>query len=136
MKINKIALAKELIYQTSRSSGKGGQNVNKVSSKVEVGFNIQLSSLFDQQQKALLLSKLQNSITNDDLIKVACEEERSQLLNKQKAIEKLAHILENALKIRKPRKATKPSKASIEKRLKEKLAQAYKKINRGKNLLE
>jgi ribosome-associated protein len=83
-----------------------------------------------------LIFKLQNSITNDGLIKVACEEERSQLLNKQKAIEKLAHILENALKIRKPRKATKPSKASIEKRLQEKQVQAFKKINRGKNLFD
>ncbi|SMO65696.1 ribosome-associated protein [Solitalea koreensis] len=131
-----MALAKELIYQTSRSCGKGGQNVNKVASKVEVGFNILLSNLFNPEQKEVLLTKLQSLITNDNLIKVVCEKDRSQLLNKQKAIEKLAHLLEKSLKIKKQRKATNPSKASVEKRLKEKQARAYIKINRGRSFLE
>ncbi|MNT13278.1 Peptidyl-tRNA hydrolase ArfB [compost metagenome] len=114
----------------SRSSGKGGQNVNKVATKVEVGFSIEQSQLFSNEEKERLLQKLSGRITKDGLIKITSEEERSQLMNKHRVIEKLAHILENALKIEKPRRATKPSKASKEKRLKNKQLTSIKKINR------
>ncbi|AFD05807.1 alternative ribosome rescue aminoacyl-tRNA hydrolase ArfB [Solitalea canadensis] len=130
MNIDRAVLASELIYQMSRSSGKGGQNVNKVATKVEVGFSIEQSQLFSNEEKERLLQKLSGRITKDGLIKITSEEERSQLMNKHRVIEKLAHILENALKIEKPRRATKPSKASKEKRLKNKQLTSIKKINR------
>ncbi|POY35188.1 aminoacyl-tRNA hydrolase [Solitalea longa] len=133
MVIDRAKLASELSYQMSRSSGKGGQNVNKVSTKVEIGFSVNNSQLFDEDQKKILNQKLANRITKEGLIKLACEEERSQLMNKIKAVEKMAHLLENAIKITKPRKATKPSKASIENRLNEKQMKSLKKINRNKN---
>ncbi|MCO4291926.1 aminoacyl-tRNA hydrolase [Solitalea sp. MAHUQ-68] len=133
MYIDRTALASELIYQMSRSGGKGGQNVNKVSTKVEIGFSINNSQLLDAAQKELLNQKLIHRITKEGLIKITCEEERSQLLNKIKAVEKMAHLLENSLKVAKPRKATKPSKTSIEKRLTDKQKNSMKKINRDKN---
>ncbi|UKJ08952.1 alternative ribosome rescue aminoacyl-tRNA hydrolase ArfB [Solitalea lacus] len=132
MNLDRNALAGELQYQMSRSSGKGGQNVNKVSTKVEVGFSIMDSNLFTDEEKQQLYSKLIHRITKEGLLKTSSEEERSQLLNKQRVIEKMARLLENALKIEKPRKATKPSKASIEKRLNDKLRKSLKKINRDR----
>lgn len=131
MNIDRAALASELIYQVSRSSGKGGQNVNKVATKVEIGFSIEHSELFTKEEKERLIQKLNGRITKEGLIKIASEEERSQLMNKERAIAKLLHILENALKVEKPRKATKPTKASKEKRLQNKLLTAMKKINRS-----
>lgn len=131
MNIDRASLASELIYQVSRSSGKGGQNVNKVATKVEIGFSIEQSELFTVEEKERLKLKLSRRITKEGLIKIASEEERSQLMNKERAIDKLVHILENALKTEKPRKATKPTRASKEKRLQNKLLTAMKKINRS-----
>ncbi|MBS1522750.1 MAG: aminoacyl-tRNA hydrolase [Bacteroidetes bacterium] len=130
MNFTKDALQKEVTYKTSRSGGKGGQNVNKVSSKVELLFDIAQSNLFDDEQKALLLTKLQGRLNRDGHLQVMSEEERSQYLNKERALEKLQFILTHALHKPKARKATKPSKAMIEARLAKKKMQSAKKANR------
>ena len=130
MNFTKDALQKEVFYKTSRSGGKGGQNVNKVSSKVELLFDIAQSNLFTDEQKALLLSKLESRLNRDSYLQVMSEEERSQYLNKERALEKLQQILTRALHRPKARKATKPTKAMIEARLAGKKMQSAKKANR------
>ena len=133
MNFTKDDLQKEVTYKTSRSGGKGGQNVNKVSSKVELLFDIGQSALFTDEEKVLMFSKLQARLNKDGYVQVICEEERSQYLNKEKALEKLHVILSNALHRPKQRKATKPSKAMIAARLANKKLQSAKKENRRKS---
>ena len=129
-------LLRNTTFKTSRSGGKGGQNVNKVSSKVELNYDFEASVLFDSLQKIRLKQKLANRMTSDGLIQIISEEERSQYLNKERAIVKLNLILQNALHVEKARKKTKPKKSSIEQRLNDKLRQAAKKLNRRKSDLE
>lgn len=132
MNISKPELQKEITYKASRSGGKGGQNVNKVSTKVELLFDIQASPLFTDEQKKLLLSKLQNRLNKDGHLQVVSEEERSQLLNKERALDKMTIILEKALYIQKARKAMKVSKQAKAKRLEAKRMQSVKKqLRRG-----
>jgi ribosome-associated protein len=133
MNFTKTDLQKEVTYKTSRSGGKGGQNVNKVSSKVELLFVIEQSQLFSDEEKTLLLSKLQTRLNKDGYVQVMCEEERSQYLNKEKALEKLLLILTGALHQPKKRKVSKPSKAVIAARLADKKLQAAKKESRKKD---
>lgn len=123
-------LLKEISFRTSRSGGKGGQNVNKVSSKVELNINIRTSALFTDNQRSLLLKKLANRINSEGVLQIITEEERSQLHNKERSLEKLQILLKNALHQPKPRKATKPRRSAIERRLKTKQLTALKKINR------
>lgn len=132
MNITKDDLQKEVTYKTSRSGGKGGQNVNKVSTKVELLFDINQSKLFDDEQKVWLITKLQSRLNRDGYLQVTSEEERSQYLNKERAVEKLQLILTRALHRPKTRKVTKPSKAMIESRLEKKKMQSAKKENRRK----
>jgi len=130
MNFTKEALQKEIAYKTSRSGGKGGQNVNKVSSKVELLFSIDASTLFNDDEKQLLNNKLQSRFNKDGLVQVICDIERSQYLNKEKAVERLIMILTKALhqpKIRKPSKVSKAAKAA---RLADKRIQADKKNSR------
>jgi ribosome-associated protein len=125
-------LSCEFVIKTSRSGGKGGQNVNKVSSKVELHFNIANSQIITEEVKAKLVKKLAKKITSEGDIIIVSQTDRSQLRNKKIAIEKLYEVLKNALKERKPRKATKPSKAAKEKRLKaKKIASEKKKFRSG-----
>jgi ribosome-associated protein len=133
MNFTKADLQKEVIYKTSRSGGKGGQNVNKVSTKVELLFDIAQSLLFTDDEKQLLLTKLQSRFNKDGYVQVVCEEERSQFLNKEKALEKLSVILVKALHRPKKRKATKPTKAMIAARLENKKLQSAKKTGRKRN---
>ncbi len=133
MNISKADLQKEVIYKTSRSGGKGGQNVNKVSSKVELLFDIAQSLLFTDEEKQLVMQKLQSKLNRDGLVQVMCEEERSQYLNKERAIEKLHLVLTRALVKPIIRKATKPGKAVKEARLESKRQQSSKKANRRLN---
>ena len=106
--------------------------MNKVSSKVELNFDFEASQVLDPSQKEQLKIKLANRLTSGGLIQVISEEERSQYLNKERAIQKLYILLKNALLVQKPRKATTPKRAAIEKRLERKQKQAIKKLNRNR----
>jgi ribosome-associated protein len=130
MNFTKAALQKETSYKASRSGGKGGQNVNKVSSKVELLFSVNNSLLFTDEEKLLLNEKLQARLNKDGLVQVICDEERSQYLNKEKAIERLTVLLTKALHKPKARKATRISKASKAARLESKKINSAKKGNR------
>jgi ribosome-associated protein len=134
MNFSKAALQKEITYKTSRSGGKGGQNVNKVSSKVELLFSMADSLLFTDEEKERLNHKLQARLNKDGLVQVVCDEERSQYLNKEKAVERLMSILTAALHKPKVRKPTKVSKAAKQARLENKRLNSLKKENRRKDL--
>jgi ribosome-associated protein len=134
MNFTKTGLQKEITYKTSRSGGKGGQNVNKVSSKVELLFSVNNSLLFTDEEKELLNDKLQTRFNKDGLVQVICDEERSQYLNKEKAIERLIVLLTKALHKPKIRKATKVSKAAKAARLETKRINSVKKEGRKKRL--
>lgn len=133
MNFNKADLQKEITYKTSRSGGKGGQNVNKVATKVELLFSVENSLLFTEEEKALIGSKLQSRVNKDGLVQVVCDEERSQYLNKEKAVERLVNILTKALHKPKVRKPTKVSKAVKAARLDSKKLNSVKKENRRRD---
>lgn len=128
----KEELIKELTFKTSRSGGKGGQNVNKVSSKVELIFNPQNSALFNDEEKVLLLERLVNRLDSEGNLHIVSQEDRSQLLNKQRTVIKLVKLLTQCLKVEKKRKPTKIPKAVIAKRLNNKAIVSSKKENRKK----
>jgi len=136
MNFNKAELQKETSYKASRSGGKGGQNVNKVSSKVELLFSVDNSALFTDDEKAVLNDKLQNRLNKDGLVQIICDEERSQYLNKEKAIERLIVLLTKALHKPKTRKPTKVSKAAKAARLESKKINSAKKESRSKRFEE
>jgi ribosome-associated protein len=120
----------EFKFSATRSSGPGGQNVNKVSSKVELRFSILDSELLTSSEKMLLLGKLQNKINKEGELVIVSQAERSQLANKEKAIDKFYTLLTKALTPIKKRKPTKPSKRSVEKRLEGKRLKSEKKAIR------
>ena len=130
--VNIPDLSSEFQFLTSRSSGPGGQNVNKVNSKVELRFDIRNSSLLTDDQKEILLVKLATKITSEGILSVVSQRDRSQLANKENAIEKLYLILSKALKPIKPRKSTRPTKGSVERRLTTKRIKSEIKQNRQK----
>jgi len=119
-------------FATSRSSGKGGQNVNKLSTKVELHFDYLNSSLLNDEQKSLVAKKLEGFINKEGILKIISQEDRSQLMNKRNAIERFYNLLEGALKKRKKRIPTKRSRQSQLQRLKSKKIKAEKKKTRGK----
>ncbi len=123
-------LINEFIFKAIRSSGPGGQHVNKTSSKVVVSFHIQNSNGLEEDEKERLLKKLSSKITSDGFLKLSCSDTRSQHQNKVIVIDRLLSLLKLNLKIKTPRKKTKPSKASVEKRLQQKKKITLKKINR------
>jgi ribosome-associated protein len=130
MNIDKAILQKEVSYKTSRSGGKGGQNVNKVSTKVELLFAVNASLLFSEEEKALLNDKLRSRFNKDGYIQVVCDVERSQYLNKQLALERLVMLLTKALHKPKIRKIKGVSKAAKAARLENKRINSAKKDNR------
>jgi ribosome-associated protein len=117
--VNKETLIKELTYKAIRSSGAGGQNVNKVSSKVVLSFDVLNSEGLNNREKILLYKKLATRLTSQKVLILSCDESRSQLQNKTKVIERFLEIIKAGLFIPKRRIATKPSKASI-RRMKDK----------------
>ncbi|MBN1927087.1 MAG: aminoacyl-tRNA hydrolase [Prolixibacteraceae bacterium] len=122
----------ELTFSASRSSGPGGQNVNKVNTRVELRFSIVNSEILSDEEKELLQSRLKNKINILGELVITAQNNRSQLKNKQEAIDKFYAMLEKALTPRKKRKPTKPTQASVEKRLTEKRIKSEKKNMRGK----
>lgn len=125
-------LSAEFIFQASRSSGPGGQNVNKVNSKIELRFNIQESNILTEDQKQKLLAKLSAKISLDGFLIVISQRDRSQLVNKEDAIRKIYSLIEKALQPVKRRKSTRPTRSSVEKRLAGKRIKADIKQNRQK----
>lgn len=130
--MNKIDITKEILFRTARSGGKGGQNVNKVESMVEGYFNIGNSLALNEEQKEILYSKLASKVNSEGFLQVKSQVHRSQLENKGEVVEKMHVLIEQALKKEKKRVATKPSKASREKRLESKKKQSGNKQNRQK----
>ncbi|MFZ0282689.1 MAG: alternative ribosome rescue aminoacyl-tRNA hydrolase ArfB [Bacteroidales bacterium] len=112
--------ASELIFSSSRSSGPGGQNVNKVNTKVELRLKIRASAAFTEEERELICQKLKNKINLDGELIVTSQSERSQLKNREKATEKLFRLIAGALTEKTPRRSTNPSRRSKQERLEEK----------------
>ena len=125
-------LKSELVFSVARSSGPGGQNVNKVNSKVILKLDVPTSQLLTVDEKVLLFKKLKTKITDDGVLAVTSQEARSQLDNKRTAILKFDKLLAQAFTKKKPRKATKPGKGAIQKRIDSKKSQSEKKQWRKK----
>ena len=122
----------EFQFQASRSGGAGGQNVNKVSTKVELRFNVATSSLLDDNQKKLIQKKHKNQINSAGELIIVSQEERTQLRNKNTTIKKFKELLIKALTIPKKRIKVTPTAGMIAERLKNKKMASDKKSNRGK----
>ena len=130
--MEKEKLISELQFKAVRSSGAGGQNVNKVSSKVVLSFDLKNSNALSIEEKFLLETNLSSRLTKDQILILNCDEDRSQLKNKEIVIKRFLTIIEQGLYIPKIRKATKIPKSVIRKRLKDKKNLSETKKNRKK----
>ena len=127
---DKDALLQEVTFKAIRSSGAGGQNVNKVASKVELVFNLTESLIFNDALKERLFNKLQNRLTKEGVLLLQCDESRSQHKNKELVIKRFFELIKNGLVVPKKRIPTKIPRAVIKKRLKSKRNLSDKKANR------
>jgi ribosome-associated protein len=125
--LKKRNLENEFIISTSRSSGSGGQNINKLNTRVELRFNIRITELLSDEEKKLIFTKLQNKINRDGELLLTAQSERTQLMNKKKVTEKFYNLLSKALTLPRKRKATRPTITSVKKRIEKKRLQGYKK---------
>ena len=130
MAIDSLGILAEVTFKAIRSSGSGGQHVNKVSSKVELTFNLLKSTVLTDEQKETLKVNLANRLTKSGLLVLQCGESRSQYKNKALVSDRLLKLIAQGLKKQKPRIATKIPKAVIRKRLKDKRYQSERKANR------
>ncbi len=130
--MDKEQIVKELTFKYVRSSGPGGQNVNKVASKVLVFFDINNSDGLSNHEKEMIISKLSSRLTKDLVLILECEETRSQLRNKEKVILRFFSLLKKTCFIAKKRVATKPTKSSIKRNLDQKKRRGELKKDRKK----
>lgn len=130
MNYNSEDLMTELSFKTARSGGKGGQHVNKVSSKVLLIWDLQNSNVFDEEEKALLKDRLFNRLTKHDMLQLESSEDRSQLRNKEIVIERFLNLINESLIPDKPRIPTKIPKRIVLERLDRKKKLASKKSDR------
>lgn len=130
----KESIAQELVFQTTRSGGKGGQHVNKVETAVIAYFDIEGSQILEAGEKERLKEKLSNRINSEGKLWVKAQEHRTQLSNKDEAVKKIEQLVRQALRRKKPRLATKPSRQSKEKRLEAK--KRFSKIKEGRRRID
>ncbi|WP_108807291.1 alternative ribosome rescue aminoacyl-tRNA hydrolase ArfB [Aquimarina spinulae] len=130
--MNTSIVINELKFKAIRSSGAGGQHVNKVSSKIELALDIKTSAGFTDDEKLRLSQKLSSRLTKSGVLLLQCGDSRSQHRNKELVIKRLLEILKANLYIPKKRKQTKPSRTAIKKRLDSKQKHSLKKANRKK----
>ena len=130
--MNQDQILTELQFKAIKSSGPGGQHANKVSSKVELSFELNTSIGLTEREKKRIQLKLASKLTKEGVLILQCDESRSQHKNKQLVIKRLFKLLEKSLIVPKPRRKSKPTRSSIEKRLKSKKIASLKKLNRSK----
>ena len=131
-KMNKEKIINELKFKAVRSSGAGGQNVNKVSSKVVLTYDLNASQALSEEEKEVLFVKLKSKLTLENILIINCDEDRSQLKNKEIVIKRFLDLITKSLVVPKKRKPTKIPRSVIEKRLKNKSVMATIKQNRRK----
>ena len=129
-------LIPELNFKAVRSSGSGGQHINKVSSKIELHFNVKNSFVLNNDQKELLIKSLKTRLTKQNELILQCGESRSQHKNKEIVIARFLEIIKKGLKVPKKRKPTKFPKSAIRRRLKSKRIQSERKASRKKPDIE
>lgn len=134
--MNTEKLISELTFKAVRSSGAGGQHVNKVSSKIVLFFDVLNSNALIEDEKELLLKNLKTKLTKENVLILNCDESRSQHKNKEIAIVRFLKVISEGLTIQKPRKETKTPRKAIQKRLNSKKKQSAIKVNRKKPNLE
>tara|TARA_B110000503_G_C7042184_1_gene368668 strand:- start:178 stop:582 length:405 start_codon:yes stop_codon:yes gene_type:complete len=130
--MNPLEIIKELNFKAIRSSGAGGQHVNKTSSKIELTFDLENSNSLSDSEKILLKTKLSSRLTKENVLILFCDESRSQHRNKNIAIQRFLEVLKTNLIRHKRRKATKPSKGSIKRKAENKKRVSVKKALRKK----